>query len=215
MNRLRFTLISDGSSDKALIPVVHWLLRQYFPSTPIDGDRADFTHLKKPPKTLAEKIIYGCRLYPCDLLFVHRDAEREPHSKRVQEINNAASTAKERTPSQEFPKHVCVIPVRMLEAWLLFDIEGIRKAAANPNGKMALQLPRISDLESLPNPKDDLYELLRTASGLSGRRLKKFRPQPKVHQLSDYIDNYEPLRRLASFQALEREIISAHPNAVD
>ncbi len=38
MKRLRFTLITDGSSDKALIPIIHWLLSQHYPNLPLDGE---------------------------------------------------------------------------------------------------------------------------------------------------------------------------------
>ena len=39
---------------------------------------------------------------------------------------------------------------------------------------MTLDLPRIAELEHRPDPKEYLYERLRIASGLHGRRLKKF-----------------------------------------
>ena len=54
-------------------------------------------------------------MYPCDLLFVHRDAERESIEQREKEIRESLEkSAMERTPPV-----VRVIPVRMQEAWLL------------------------------------------------------------------------------------------------
>lgn len=35
MDKLRYTLVSDGSSDAALIPILHWLLKQNGVSCPI------------------------------------------------------------------------------------------------------------------------------------------------------------------------------------
>lgn len=208
MNRLRFTLISDGSSDKALIPILHWLLSQYYPDLPLDGEWADLARLPKPPKGLAQKIASGSCLYPCDLLFIHRDAEREPHGARVTEIQHAVETAQEMLEEKSLllPRHVCVIPVHMLEAWLLFDINGIRRSAGNPNGKISIQLPPLNRLESLPDPKNTLYQLLRSACELHGRKLKKYRPQISVHRLTECIDDFSPLRELAAFQFLENEI---------
>ncbi len=210
MNRLRFTLITDGSSDKALIPIIHWLLSQNYPNIPVDGEWADLARLPSPPKKLAEKIVMGCCLYPCDLLFVHRDAERELHDVRAEEIRKAVEDARGnlvvKQSEQLLPRYVCVIPIRMLETWLLFDINGIRKAAANPNGKSLIQLPALNRLELLPDPKKTLYQLLRSASGLNGRKLEKFRPQSSVHRLAEYIDDFSPLRELSAFRFLEKEI---------
>ena len=41
MEKIDFTLIGDGPSDKCLIPVLKWLLRRHFPGIPINGDWAD------------------------------------------------------------------------------------------------------------------------------------------------------------------------------
>ncbi|MHC5613360.1 MAG: hypothetical protein ACYTXA_20770 [Nostoc sp.] len=104
------------------------------------------------------------------------------------------------------PPHICVIPVRMQEAWLLFDEAALRKAAGNPSGRQALQLPDICRLEQLPDPKDILYGLLCEASGLRGRRLKQFSVNERVHRLAELIDDFSPLRALSAFQLLETEI---------
>ena len=57
-------------------------------------------------------------MYPCDLLFVHRDAERESIEQREKEIRESLEkSAMERTPPV-----VRVIPVRMQEAWLLVSL---------------------------------------------------------------------------------------------
>jgi len=94
----------------------------------------------------------------------------------------------------------------MQEAWLLFDEPAIRTAAGNPNGRDHLDLPRLQHLEGLPDPKEVLYELLRTASGLSGRRRKKLPVSQLAQRVSDFIDDFAPLRTLPAFTALEVEI---------
>ncbi len=80
MTPLRYTLIGDGSSDMCLFHVVNWVL------SGVEGIRrrgfvhqvADLRYLARPPKTLAERLAVVLRLYPCDLLVVHRDAEPNP-----------------------------------------------------------------------------------------------------------------------------------------
>jgi len=102
--------------------------------------------------------------------------------------------------------HVCVVPVRMQEAWLLFDESAIRRAAGNPTAHMPLRLPRLADVEELADPKSILHDALRTASGLRGRRLKAFSPHRAAHLAGDYIRDFSPLRGLPAFRALEAEI---------
>jgi hypothetical protein len=97
----------------------------------------------------------------------------------------------------------------MQEAWLLFDDAAIRRAAGNPNGREALKLPDLRRVENLPDPKADLYNLIRTASGLTGRRLKRLKVRElssKASQVSGYIENFAPLRTLPAFQLLETDL---------
>ncbi len=116
MKSLRYTLVTDGSSDKALLPIIDWLLKEYRPNVPLAGVWADLARLPKPPNSLNKKIFDGLRLYPCDILFVHRDAENESRTQRVQEIKTAFEKAGDmlRQVDQEDcqPQFVCIIPVR-------------------------------------------------------------------------------------------------------
>lgn len=139
-------------------------------------------------------------LYPCDLLFVHRDAEGESRETRVAEIrehmeeSGSAQTA------------ICVVPIRMQEAWLLFDEAAVRAAADNPRGRMPLDIPPIRKLEEIPDPKNLLWNLLEEASGLRSGRRRRFDPAPRIHRLADLIEDFSPLRRLSAFQSLEEEL---------
>jgi hypothetical protein len=202
MKELCYMLICDGSSDKALLPILTWLLRTHDVDCPIQSNWADLRRLPKPPKTLSSRIISSLELYPCDLLFIHRDAEKEAYEKRFSEIQEAV----ERIGKLEFPPVVCVIPVRMQEAWLLFNEAAIRSAAGNPRGHKVLELPSINTLEKLPDPKEILHRLLCDASELTGRRLKQFSVYERVHRVAEIIDDFSPLRALSAFQRLEADI---------
>jgi len=141
-------------------------------------------------------------LYPCDVLFLHRDAEGQGRERRLQEIQEgvAASSVARACP------HVPVIPVRMMEAWLLIDESAIRKAAGNPNGRVALKIPKVRSLEDEPDPKDVLYALLRVASELTGRRLDKLNVRKCATKVADYIEDFSPLYNLEAFRALELDV---------
>jgi hypothetical protein len=203
MRDFKYTLVTDGSSDRALIPILTWLLEKELGiDYVIQPEWADFSSLPRPPRSLVEKINLALDLYPTgDLLFIHRDAEKEPRENRLKEINCALLEAN----INELPV-VCVIPVRMLEAWLLFDEVAIRKAAGNPNGRCEIPLPALNKVEDLPDPKDKLLESLKKASELKGRQLKKFNSREKIHRLANVINDFSPLHQLSAFQELKREL---------
>jgi hypothetical protein len=203
MEELQYTLLSDGPADKALMPVLTWLLRQHVPKLPIQSRWVELRRLLRPPRELHEKIQESIRLYPCDLLFVHRDAETASLEFRLNEIKEAVLNT--RIENETFTV-VCVVPIRMTEAWLLFDIDAIRQAAGNPNGTVSLNLPDMSKVEALPNPKRVLHDILREATGLSSRRKKRFDTNRAVQRIPDFIEDFSPLRRLSAFIVLEEEI---------
>ncbi|MEI7732902.1 MAG: hypothetical protein WCO56_25245 [Verrucomicrobiota bacterium] len=204
MNALRFTLVTDGPTDAVLLYPLRWLLIKNGVDRAIEPAWADLRQLPKPPTCLEDKITRALDLYPCELLFVHRDAERESREKRLSEIHQAV---KRLSPSPLACKpYVCVVPVRMTEAWLLFDELAIRRAAGNPAGGIELSLPTLSVIESLPDPKQDLHNLLKSATELSPRRLKKFSAVRSCYRLAELIEDFSPLRRLSAFASLETEL---------
>ena len=209
MDEIRYTLISDGPSDRALLPILTWALREKGEVTRIQPEWADLRRLPRPPQTLQERILIAIDLFPCDLLFVHRDAEKQVPKRRSEEIYAALHEATSKgfqTPA------ICVVPVQMTEAWLLFDKIAIRFAAGNPNGKKLLSLPDLSEIEHIPDPKELLFDLLREASGLTGRRLKRFNMAESRIRITELISDFSPLRDLSAFQRLEKDISTLKQN---
>jgi hypothetical protein len=201
MRELRYTLICDGSSDTVLMPILTWALRVNGITCAIHPEWADLRGFCKILR-MEEKIRRSIKYYPCDILFVHRDAEKESPEQRVAEIENAIKKIHQ----LPVPPSVCVIPIRMQEAWLLFDERAIRHAADNRNGTMPLNLRKLDKIEDIPDPKAALYELLKTASGLTGRHLKKFRPEQKARHITEFMEDFSPLRRLSAFMAFEKNL---------
>lgn len=200
MTALRFTLLAEGSSDRVLLFALGWLLKTNS-SRPFTGDWADFSRLRHPPRSLAQKIPTACELFPCDLLFVHRDADRERLEDRKVEIEEALEAI-------DRPPVVCVIPVRMTEAWFLHDELALRSAVNRSTAGERLALPARAGIEALPDPKALLHDLLRRSAGFSTRRLAAFRPERAVHRLAELIEDYSPLRDLSAFSALENDLRS-------
>ena len=199
---IRYTLLADGPSDRCLRRMIDWLLDALIGSggVRVIPQVADLRTLRVPPSGLKARIEAAVRFNPCDVLFVHRDAESATRGIGVVEIRDAVKDT-------SVDLHIPVVPVRMTEAWLLIDETAIRKAADNPNGKIPLGLPALSQLESRPDPKKLLRDLLVAASEKTGRRLDPFKRDLnyRVQRVADYIDDFAPLRQLSAFRALEED----------
>jgi Domain of unknown function (DUF4276) len=204
MREIRYTLLCDGTSDKALIPIISWLIRDLLPDVSVQSQYADFGLLRKPPplSALDQRMEKAVSLYPCDILFVHRDAEKDSFESRKNEILKFFQ--KINTTFSE--KFVPVVPVRMMETWLLIDEDAIKKAAGNRNYAPKIDLPKSKNLESISEPKDYLHDLLKKVSGLKGRRLENLKVSQTVHIIADSIEDYSQLRELQAFKQLENDV---------
>jgi hypothetical protein len=143
--------------------------------------------------SLRDRVRAAVEYYPATLLFVHRDSEGVTREQRLEEIRDAVA-------GLGTPPLVEVVTVRMQEAWFLFDEQAIRAAASNPGGTDPLPLPPIATLEDLADPKGVLFALLRRASGLSGRHLRRFDPAKAAHRVADILDD-SSLHALPAFTA--------------
>lgn len=191
------TLVAEGPSDRRLLPILAWVVRANGGGT-IALELAQYFGRK--PATLSGRIKKAVELFPCDILFVHRDNDNAPDGARTAEISTALAAA------DVAPQSVAVIPVRTQETWLLFNEQAIRKAAGYPNGRDDLGIPALNRLEAIADPKELLRSALRTASGLTGRRLKSFGVNEAAYRLADQIEDYSPLRQLGAFRQLEADV---------
>jgi hypothetical protein len=199
----RYTLISDGPTDANLIPIIDWTLREAGGVLLSHGVHATFKALPKPPADMEDRILNAIELYPCDVLFIHRDAEREPLAHRHIEIRKAVTVAGAK--GCVFPT-VAVAPVRMSEAWLLFNEHAIRSAAGNPNGTVPLNLPPLSRIEDNANPKRVLLDALMVASEFTGRRLKKFNRSQAFWRVAAFLEDFSSLRQLPAYLVFESAV---------
>ena len=201
----RFTLVGDGPTDRALLPIVNWVLRQ-IPSNVNKGFIVEFTAARGPEGlSLQSRLPLALRDFPCDVLLVHRDAEKESMETRIMEIEKAVPKL--------HPRFVPIVPVHMTEAWLLIDIAAIRRAADNPNGIVPLTIPPIGRLESLPDPKETCNTLLIQASEKSGRRRERFKRPSELGlhraRIAELIRDFSPLKQLPAFCSFCKRVQAA------
>jgi len=195
----RFLLVCEGNSDAPLA----FHIQRLFDS--IGYARPDF-HITSYGRRLIDKIQNGLDEYPkCDLLFVHRDADREDPDVRYDEIAAAIRD------SEYQGRWVGVVPVRTTEAWLLLDERAIRTAAGNANGVDPLQLPGPTGTERIPDPKTHLQSILLTAGGVRGRRRRMLlRRVPAMRdRLLESLPVGGPLEQVPSWMRFRDDTVAA------
>ncbi len=200
--QVRFTLLPEGTSDRALMPVLRWTLAQHLDESKwtIDGDFVPLERIGLSRATpLADRIHAAVELFPCEVLFVHLDEDGKGVEQRESEISAATRDA---TLSRNVSP-VAVIPVRMTEAWLLIDEQAIRRAAGFAGGKIPLHLPKLAEVERRSDPKQLLFEALRSASGQTGRKLLNFNTNEARAAIASHMRDPSKLRSLSSFRHFE------------
>jgi hypothetical protein len=206
MEFINYTLIADGSSDKALMSIIKWILDDLYPKIPNKGSFADFRMLQNPPKKndVKNQVRYAQHYYPFDILFYHRDAE----SINNEIINLRIGEIKEQLEDVFHSKIICIVPIIMMESWLLLDETAIKKAAGNKNYKDKIDLPSVKTIETIKDPKLLLHNLLTKVSGLKSRQLKNFNVNKAVHLVAENILDFSSLRKLKAFNKFELDLKS-------
>ena len=199
-------LLGEGSSDSLLIPPIRWLLSDLDSTREFRIEQIDLRVLRHPPRSLDERIAAACREAPRNLLLVHRDADASNARRRYDEIDRAVEKASAKEPAVVNVAIVPVVPVRMTEAWLLIDEAAIRKAARSAGSRVSLDMPSIGAIETLPDPKRHLDDLLLAASETTGRRRRRFRPERSRHDIAAFIEDWHALDDLVAFRELRTRL---------
>lgn len=202
--KINFLLTGEGSSDLNLQSHIESLLiREGFSEA--DGESPDLgAFVPRVGHAVHDKLRALVRHYPnVDVIFVHRDADRAGPDLRQTEIEQGAVGV------IDHERVIPVIPTRMLETWLLADELALRSVAGNKYGRLVLgSLPPINRLETVPDSKELLCEVLCEASETQGGKLKKFRKgfsQMRARLAID-LDPDGPVSNLPSYQAFRARI---------
>ena len=194
-------IVCDGTSDLCLQNMVEWITDNTFPEQAFRIFHA--REVIPAHGSLHDRLEKTYAAYEPDIIICHRDAESMLLVDRVAEISAAHQTAK-------LPISViAAVPVRMIESWLLIDEGAIRCAADNRNGTSDLNLPSHKKIEALKNPKEVLFSSLKAACGLPPQRLKKFNENRARSRIASFVETFEPLRSLESFQLFELQLVDA------
>jgi hypothetical protein len=196
---LKLALVCDGTSDLCLVTLITWMMDEHYPDQLFRIVPA--REVIPARDLLVQRLTRTVELYEPAVIFCHRDAENQALAHRVQEVETAAAFIAIPT--------IPLVPIRMLEAWLLFDEVAIRCAADNRNGTAALNLPALRHVEAQADPKHILYEALKDACGLPVRRKRRFNEHRARSMVMNHITDFSPLRTLAAFQRFEERFVAA------
>lgn len=206
--KMNFIVVAEGSSDLRLVEhIERILIEEGFEEA--RGEAPDLG-LFHPPvgTTVREKLLAVIKYFPsAELIFVHRDADNSGIDARHNEIVNSALNL---VPTERL---VPIIPVKMLETWLLADRDLISNVSGGRGVRTRLKsLPSIRQLESKSNTKSILLDVLCEASGLEREsQLVAFRkrfPEMRARLVLD-LDPQGPVRNLPSYQTFRQHIRKA------
>lgn len=195
MNRqLAWSVVADGGTDSLLVPIIQWVVHRLDPGVEILEPE-----FRKRIGSVAEFL--AAYETGAMLIFVHRDSENLGLEERRREFETL-----------ERQDVVPVVPVRMSEAWLLFDGSAIARAAGSPSSQVPV--PRIAEIEDIPDPKYRLDELLFQAAGTpAGRRGKVFKSSIARRRVSvaEQITDYSPLENVPAFRSFQETLAERYP----
>lgn len=199
-----FILTGEGSSDLRLVEhIENLLIEGGFGEA--SGEAPDLSRFGQPVgRTVREKLTILLRHYPnVDVIFVHRDADNVGIPVREQEIMDAA------TEVIGLDRVIPVIPVTMLEAWLLADSAAIKRVAGNSGYRNDIEcIPAARNIENISDPKKVLMDALSEASQTQGARLRRFKKRfPEMRaRLTFDLDSNGPVLQLSSYQHFRSKI---------
>jgi hypothetical protein len=202
--KIRFVLTGEGTSDLRLVEHIQTILIEEGFSE-VSGEVPDlglFTPVVG--RSVRDKIQALTKYYPhADVIFVHRDADNVGSAVREQEILDASDGV------VAFDRVVPIIPVTMLETWLLADVEAIKIVAGNSGYRGALNcIPPLRRLERARDTKQILLDALCEASGTQGARLGKFKKRfsEMRARLTVDLNPNGPVQELSSYQAFRQKV---------
>ncbi|TSP10871.1 hypothetical protein [Cupriavidus campinensis] len=201
--KINFVLTGEGTSDLRLVEHIESLLvEEGFAEA--SGEAPDLS-LFNPPigRSVKDKLRALAIHYPnVDVIFVHRDADGDGEEPRLREIYAAAEHI---GPERIVP----IIPVTMLETWLLADQKIIKRVAGNVAHKGDIPcIPSLARLEGVVDAKQILLEALCHVSNTQGARLKRFKARyPEMRaRLTFDLDPLGPVGHLPSYQKFRARV---------
>lgn len=202
--KIKFILAGEGSSDLRLVEHIETILVEEGFSE-VSGEAPDLGMFVPPVgRSVRDKLLALVKYYPtADLIFIHRDADNVGAAVREKEIVEAGKGF------VDMDKVLSIIPVTMLETWLLADVEAIKLVAGNSSYRGPLNcIPSVRKLELARDTKQILMDALCEVSEAQGARLAKFKKRfsEMRARLTVDLDPNGPVQELSSYQNFRSKV---------
>ena len=217
MSALVTALYAEGPTDKRFLPTViqrtaadllahqgrqvtDVLLPTILEATPRQSRAAD------------NVLIVARQAHGYHILFIHADADAPTRERAYTE--RIAPGLERIAAARENEESVChdvvpVIPVQMVEAWLLADADALRAVLGTELNSEQLGIPASAQqIEGMANPKEHLTEIIRTIYASRTRRRRSFDVGELFQPLGEQI-RLEQLRRLPAYQTFGADLTNA------
>jgi hypothetical protein len=146
------------------------------------------------------------------LLLIHSDADDRSASAALSErIQPGLDLVAQQPVNVELCRDlVPIVPVTMIEAWMLADAEALCEIMRTEQSLQDLTIPTSPDaIERIAYPKDRLAQILRNASAYRSRRRRREHTVSELYEpLGQQID-LSKLGRLSAYQTFQEDLASA------
>ncbi|MCF8295121.1 MAG: DUF4276 family protein [Bacteroidales bacterium] len=201
-NILQIGFTAEGVTDKRFLQnIIRRTYEELISECQTDIDVYDPVCLEKEGDNFVEQMMSIAGKYNYfHVICIHCDADA-PTSERV--IRYKLDPAFNAIRSLDSACHnlVSIIPVQMIEAWLMVDFSLLKEKIGTDLSNAELSLPqRIGNIESLTNPKELISNALTIAQNDISRRRRKLTLSTLYSPISQEI-NLNLLKQLSSYLA--------------
>ena len=204
-------LTTEGSTD---IRFLESIVRRTFQHIAYNECKQDIDiviqNIKFVPKKglgFAEYVVeaskQGVEDFGCMVLAVHTDADRETYAKRIEDKFKPAQKLLDREDDSVCKIITPIIPIRMIEAWMLADKDLFRQELGTNLSFNELGINR--DPEIMADPKAEIEEAIRRAFDHQSRRRRHLKISELYELLGDKI-SIEKLETLLSYRNFQDEV---------
>ena len=205
--QLLLALYAEGPSDTRFLPLIIQRVARSITAPHRLVGVLDLTIISKKQGIREECIVFAARdAYGCHALIVHSDADdkssERARKERIEPGFNQVLHSSEDVCKDLIP----IIPVQMIEAWMLADHNALREAIGTNMSAQTLGLPaRPALVERDANPKHTLNEVVRKANAGRSRRHQKIDINAFHERLARDID-LNILDLVTSYREFKRDL---------
>jgi Domain of unknown function (DUF4276) len=213
MNALVLGLYAEGRTDERFLPIIIQRTTQRI------LDQHDRMDIDAQPVLVIKKSLRCSSLEQCILqaaraacgysvLVVHSDGDDRSYKQTLQERFYPGYGLVQQTEEDICKSLVPIVPIRMVEAWMLADPEALQKAMNTTLGIRTLRVPAKAKLvESITYPKETLHQVVQKVHPGQPRRWS--RAKSELYETLAPIISLDRLNQVPSYKQFVADLTVA------